>query len=60
MDHVIPLARGGRSVKENLVACCKDCNNKKKYFIPAEWADYLKSLKPESASASVLPPASSD
>jgi 5-methylcytosine-specific restriction protein A len=45
MDHVIPLARGGRSVKENLVACCKDCNNKKKYYIPAEWADYLKSLQ---------------
>jgi len=49
MDHVIPLARGGRSVKENLVASCKDCNNKKKYLIPAEWADYLKSLQPPSA-----------
>ncbi|MBL8019120.1 MAG: HNH endonuclease [Leptospirales bacterium] len=45
MDHVIPLARGGRSVKENLVACCKDCNNKKRYLIPAEWQSYIESLK---------------
>ena len=36
MDHVIPLARGGRSTKDNLVPCCKDCNNKKKAFTPAE------------------------
>ncbi|HMU84799.1 MAG TPA: HNH endonuclease [Leptospiraceae bacterium] len=47
MDHLIPLARGGRSVKENLVPCCKDCNNKKRYYIPAEWNDYLKSLRGE-------------
>ena len=30
MDHVIPLARGGRSTKDNLVPCCRECNNKKK------------------------------
>ena len=30
MDHVVPLARGGRSTKGNLVPACKDCNNRKK------------------------------
>ena len=36
MDHVIPVARGGTSTRGNCVPCCKDCNNKKKYFTPAE------------------------
>ncbi len=36
MDHVVPLAKGGRSVKSNLVPCCKDCNNAKKASLPAE------------------------
>ena len=29
MDHKVPLARGGVSSKNNIVACCKDCNSKK-------------------------------
>ena len=36
MDHVIPVARGGRSVKSNCVPCCKPCNNAKKTTTPAE------------------------
>lgn len=36
MDHVVPLSRGGRSTKGNIVPCCKTCNNKKKYLTPAE------------------------
>lgn len=36
MDHVMPLARGGKSSKGNSVVCCKECNNKKKYYTPAE------------------------
>lgn len=36
MDHVVPLSRGGRSVKGNIVPCCKECNNKKKYKTPVE------------------------
>lgn len=44
MDHVIPLSRGGRSVKDNLVPACKECNNAKKNLIPAEWGDYLDRL----------------
>ena len=45
MDHVIPLARGGRSEKFNLVPCCKDCNTKKKQMLPAEWKSYMDSIQ---------------
>lgn len=45
MDHVIPLARGGRSEKFNLVPCCKECNTKKKQMLPVEWDAYMQTLK---------------
>lgn len=44
MDHVVPIVRGGRSVKSNLVPCCKSCNGQKKYLLPTEWQAYLDSL----------------
>jgi len=47
MDHVIPLSRGGTSSRENIVPCCKDCNKKKSYLLPAEWTEYLNSLSGE-------------
>jgi 5-methylcytosine-specific restriction endonuclease McrA len=37
MDHLVPLVRGGRSTKGNLVPACKDCNNKKKHQLPFEF-----------------------
>ncbi len=42
MDHIVPLARGGRSTKDNLVPCCKECNNRKKTMLPMEWEEGLK------------------
>ena len=36
MDHVVPLARGGRSAKGNVVPSCKPCNTAKKLLTPAE------------------------
>ena len=45
MDHLVPLARGGRSTKNNLVPSCKDCNNKKKNMLPLEWEEYLEKKK---------------
>jgi 5-methylcytosine-specific restriction protein A len=50
MDHIVPLSRGGRSTKGNLVPACKMCNNRKKYLLPIEWEEYLESLKKEHAS----------
>jgi 5-methylcytosine-specific restriction enzyme A len=44
MDHVIPLSRGGRSTKDNLVPSCKECNNKKKSLLPVEWDEYMDQL----------------
>ncbi len=44
MDHLVPLTRGGKSVQGNLVPACKECNNKKKYLLPAEWEEYIKNL----------------
>ncbi|WP_319585530.1 HNH endonuclease signature motif containing protein [uncultured Desulfobulbus sp.] len=45
MDHVIPLARGGRSTKDNLVPSCKECNTKKKSSLPVEWEEYMDELQ---------------
>ena len=36
MDHVIPVARGGRSVKGNVVPACTACNRTKRFLTPAE------------------------
>jgi 5-methylcytosine-specific restriction endonuclease McrA len=44
MDHVVPLGRGGRSVRGNVVPACKDCNTRKKSLLPVEWQEYLDRL----------------
>ena len=31
MDHLIPLVKGGRSGKNNIVISCKPCNSKKSH-----------------------------
>jgi 5-methylcytosine-specific restriction endonuclease McrA len=36
MDHLVPLARGGKSTKGNIVPACQACNTKKKYALPWE------------------------
>ncbi len=36
MDHLVPLVRGGRSTKGNVVPACKECNTKKKHGLPFE------------------------
>ncbi len=38
MDHVVPLVRGGRSNKGNLVPACKECNNQKQNRLAFELA----------------------
>jgi len=37
MDHLIPLIRGGKSIKANLVPSCKSCNHSKKYSLPQDF-----------------------
>jgi 5-methylcytosine-specific restriction enzyme A len=41
MDHVVPLIRGGRSVRGNTVPACKDCNTKKQSLLPWEWDEFV-------------------
>jgi 5-methylcytosine-specific restriction endonuclease McrA len=36
MDHLIPIIRGGKSTKGNLVPSCKQCNTERKYRLPFE------------------------
>ena len=45
MDHIVPIIRGGKTTKGNIVPCCKGCNSKKKYMLPMEWEEYMESLK---------------
>ena len=34
MDHIVPVSRGGKTTKGNVVPSCKECNNNKKYLLP--------------------------
>jgi 5-methylcytosine-specific restriction endonuclease McrA len=35
-DHVLPKSRGGKTVWENIVSCCMECNRKKGGRTPSE------------------------
>jgi len=48
MEHMVPLIRGGKTSKGNVVPACKKCNNKKKYLLPFEWEEYLERLNKDS------------
>jgi 5-methylcytosine-specific restriction endonuclease McrA len=36
MDHLVPLIRGGKSTKGNVVPSCKRCNTERKHRLPFE------------------------
>jgi 5-methylcytosine-specific restriction endonuclease McrA len=38
MDHLLPVVRGGRSSKGNVVPSCKNCNSERKHRLPFEEA----------------------
>lgn len=44
MDHLVPISRGGRSTRGNVVPCCKECNTSKHSLLPCEWQAYLDHL----------------
>lgn len=37
MDHIVPLSRGGKTTKNNVVPCCKACNIRKKSILPQDF-----------------------
>jgi len=47
MDHIVPVIRGGKSTRGNVVPACKECNNRKKHLLPIEWEEYLQSVRSE-------------
>ena len=47
LDHIVPVARGGKSTRGNLAVCCLECNRRKKYLTPAEML--LRSLENDGA-----------
>jgi 5-methylcytosine-specific restriction endonuclease McrA len=38
MDHLVPIVRGGRSNRGNVVPSCKSCNSERKHRLPFEEA----------------------
>jgi len=44
MDHIVPVIRGGKTTRSNVVPCCKDCNTDKKNMLPVEWAAHQERL----------------
>ena len=34
MDHLVPIIRGGKSIKGNVVPSCKPCNTARKHSLP--------------------------
>ncbi len=41
MDHVVPLVRGGRSVRGNVVPACRPCNSKKNGTLLMDWEGFF-------------------
>ena len=37
IDHLVPVIRGGRSTRGNVVAACRDCNAAKGHRLAFEW-----------------------
>jgi len=44
IDHVLPRSQGGRSVWDNVVCCCIDCNRKKGGRTPTQARMKLKTI----------------
>ena len=36
MDHLVPVSRGGKSTRGNVVPSCKQCNSERKHRLPFE------------------------
>jgi 5-methylcytosine-specific restriction endonuclease McrA len=49
LDHIVPLIRGGKTKRGNVVPACKECNNQKKYLLPLEWEEYLQNIAKKSS-----------
>jgi len=49
MDHLVPLARGGKSIRGNIVPACPACNKNKQLDTPVETLlDQIQAKKKDS------------
>ncbi len=53
LDHVVPLARGGRSTPGNCVVACRACNESKKLHTPVD--ELFLQLRSEHLQAEATP-----
>lgn len=44
LDHVIPKSKGGMRRRDNLVACCWDCNDKRRDMELELWCEVVGEL----------------
>jgi len=51
LDHMDPKSKGGWDHPDNLVACCKRCNSKKKDRLFVEWLELLSDKRSQLARA---------
>ena len=49
MDHLVPVSRGGKASRNNVVPACKECNSRKKYLLPIEWEEFIGQNKSPAA-----------
>ena len=53
LDHLVPVVRGGKSTRGNLVVCCRSCNQAKRCLTPAEMIlnspEFQAELPPDAA-----------
>lgn len=45
IDHIVPLARGGKHDVSNLTMCCQTCNSRKCTMLLNEFIEYCKTFK---------------
>ncbi len=47
LDHVVPKAQGGLTVRENLISCCFMCNSRKGHKAWLDWYRQQHFWRPE-------------
>lgn len=45
LDHIVPISRGGTTVKGNIVVACKSCNQAKKSMTAIEFEEFVRARR---------------
>jgi 5-methylcytosine-specific restriction endonuclease McrA len=44
MDHIVPIARGGKHEPQNIAPACRSCNSRKQHLLPHDFAKRIGRL----------------